>query len=910
MVSHTYLNVTKYPVGLESRVRDINVLLSIGMNDKRMVGIFGGGGIGKTTIAKAIYNSIAYQFEDSCFLANVRENSKRECGLVQLQETLLSDILGNSSLKIRNVDGGINIIKERLCNKRILLVLDDVDELIQLESLSGEHEWFGMGSRIIITTRDEHLLINPKVDFRYKMNELNHNEAFQLFSQHAFQSNKPTDDFVELTKHALHYAGGLPLALTVLVLMHKSLVTIDERNKFDMHDSLQDMGREIVRQESCKEPGKRSRLWFHEDVRHVFEENMGTNKIEGILVDLPERDLICLSSKTFEKMTRLRLFINRNARFFGSPRYLSNELRVLDWPGCPLEYFPSNFHGKKLVILRISNSPLKLPKERFKDFQNMRTMKFGLCKFLTEIPNISRIPNLEVLRVEKCESLVKVHDSVGLLKKLSILRISECNNLITLPRSLKLRSLETLELLDCARLQKFPEIECKMERLTILFLKRVAIKELPPSIVYFTGLSNLYIRDCINPIHLPNSLQLQHLNILRQDQERCSKVVKLPTKVRDERESMLSVVSTEEFEISSSTNLFASPPLANAHIFDDGCSFILFPALRFLDHERSIVKSEFFMALNCFSSLDKLVLSETEIVSLPACIKRFVRLRALLVRNCKQLKEIPELPPDIENIWADGCVSLESFPELSSGLRVGKWIDLSGCYKLAENIGNQGPYNDYFGGGILIPGNKIPAWFSHRMENPSAGGNSCAIYITGLPFLDEIKKIAFCVVFGPLELSGPKYGSCNLRWTIYSKGIESKLITKRDEHVRAQGSNHVWLEYLVLDPFVLEEDKLLFRFNIICYPKRKVKGIDIRTQFLVKSCGVHLIHEHGENAKDHPSLTHVDFYFCFESSDDKSDESSTEEDECDEESDIPECSAEDDDCDDEDEDDCNLESSY
>jgi ABC-type Mn2+/Zn2+ transport system ATPase subunit len=84
MVSHTYLNVAKYPVGIESRVQDINVLLSIGMNDRCMVGIFGVGGIGKTTIVKAIYNLIACQFEDHCFLANVRENSKRECGLVQL----------------------------------------------------------------------------------------------------------------------------------------------------------------------------------------------------------------------------------------------------------------------------------------------------------------------------------------------------------------------------------------------------------------------------------------------------------------------------------------------------------------------------------------------------------------------------------------------------------------------------------------------------------------------------------------------------------------------------------------------------------------------------------------------------------------------------------------------------------
>jgi tetraacyldisaccharide-1-P 4'-kinase len=128
------------------------------MNDKRMVGIFRVGGIGKTTIVKAIYNLIAYQFEDSCFLANVRENSKQECGLVQLQETLLSEILDESSLKVLNVDRGINVIKQRLCSKRVLLILDDVDQLIQLETLSGERDWFGLGSRIIITTKDEHLL--------------------------------------------------------------------------------------------------------------------------------------------------------------------------------------------------------------------------------------------------------------------------------------------------------------------------------------------------------------------------------------------------------------------------------------------------------------------------------------------------------------------------------------------------------------------------------------------------------------------------------------------------------------------------------------------------------------------------------------------------------------------------------
>ncbi|KAF5469454.1 hypothetical protein F2P56_013528 [Juglans regia] len=100
------------------------------------------------------------------------------------------------------------------------------------------------------------------------------------------------------------------------------------------------LGKEIVRQESPEEPGKRSRLWFHEDVRHVLEENTGTNKIEGVLVDMHEQELIHLSPKVFKKMKSLRLFINRNVHFSRGPSYLSNELRLLDWSEYPSESLP------------------------------------------------------------------------------------------------------------------------------------------------------------------------------------------------------------------------------------------------------------------------------------------------------------------------------------------------------------------------------------------------------------------------------------------------------------------------------------------------------------------------------------------------------------------------------------------
>ncbi|XP_050104948.1 disease resistance protein RPV1-like [Malus sylvestris] len=162
-----YLNVAKYPVGIDSHLRDMSELLGIGVNDIRMVGIWGTEGIGKTTVVKAVYNSIAHNFEGSCFLENVREKSMTSRGLVQLQNIVLSDVLVGEELEVTNVDKGIHVIKKRLSSKRVLLLLDGVDQLDQLNKLAGRSDWFGLGSRIVITTRDKCLLTAHQVDLIY-----------------------------------------------------------------------------------------------------------------------------------------------------------------------------------------------------------------------------------------------------------------------------------------------------------------------------------------------------------------------------------------------------------------------------------------------------------------------------------------------------------------------------------------------------------------------------------------------------------------------------------------------------------------------------------------------------------------------------------------------------------------------
>jgi len=322
-------------VGNEENCRNVEVLLK----SCRVIGIWGMGGIGKSTIAKVLFAEHFPQYDHVCFVANARE---------YLLDKLFSTLL-KKEVSATNVIGS-SFHMRRLSSRKVFIVLDDVDmdSLELLEYLCGEFEDQHSDSKLVITTRDRQLLVG-RVDAIYHVQEWKKTESLKLFCSEAFEKSYPERGYESLSESAVGYAGGVPLALKVLgsylrskginfwestirklslypneriqkvlevsytglhdleknifldivfffkekqkdhvirmldacgfeatsgieVLADKALLTIPYTNIIQMHDLLQQMGLEIVRQECTADPGRRSRLKDNE-AREVIKEN-------------------------------------------------------------------------------------------------------------------------------------------------------------------------------------------------------------------------------------------------------------------------------------------------------------------------------------------------------------------------------------------------------------------------------------------------------------------------------------------------------------------------------------------------------------------------------------------------------------------------------------------------------------
>lgn len=199
-------------IGIDEHIERIQPLLLLKSQSVRLIGIWGMGGTGKTTIASAIYHKLATQFSSRSIVLNVKQEIER-AGLDHVRRKYLSELLDEDITSSKSNFS----FDPRLKRTKILLVLDDVKDSDQLEDLIGTHHSnFGQGSRTIVTNRDKQVLKNGNADEIYKVNEMGSQDSLKLFCSFAFKQNHPIEPYVSLSKKVLDYANGVPVALKVL----------------------------------------------------------------------------------------------------------------------------------------------------------------------------------------------------------------------------------------------------------------------------------------------------------------------------------------------------------------------------------------------------------------------------------------------------------------------------------------------------------------------------------------------------------------------------------------------------------------------------------------------------------------------------------------------------------------------
>ncbi|XP_027906464.1 TMV resistance protein N-like isoform X2 [Vigna unguiculata] len=508
-------------VGLQSRVEDVMQIINNKSTKVCIIGIGGREGSGKTTLAKAIYNTIHGTFMEKSFIKDIAQVSQTR-GHVPLQEQLLSDVL-KTKVEIRSVEMGSRMIREILSVKRMLIVLDDMIEkgspFLDLIRKSGT--WFGAGTVIIMTTKEEGLLSMREVDFVFRIKLMNPNESLELLSWHAFREAKPKEEYNDLAKGIVTRCQGLPLALEVIgsYLYER---TKEEWNRIFLKLDKIPMLREVdgIFTISFDGLGNQMEKYLFLDLCSSFMgkgrasatnilNNCGLDADSGIRV-LIERNLIHVERNNKLGMHPLLQKMGMEI-IFDIPR---KEPEVV-WFDRDAEYARSENTGTK-VIHRLPGKMFFSRRDFFKPYPLEVRDPSRLLKLAEDSEYLSkklRRINLQGFSQEYIPNAFYLHDAIVINLKhshlrffwkqpqdltwLKVLNLSHSKYLMETPDFSRLPSLEQLILKDCPGLCEVHQSIGCLNNLILLNLKDcTSLSNLPIEIYKLKSLKTLILCGC------------------------------------------------------------------------------------------------------------------------------------------------------------------------------------------------------------------------------------------------------------------------------------------------------------------------------------------------------------------------------------------------------------------------------
>ncbi|KAB2627205.1 protein suppressor of npr1-1 [Pyrus ussuriensis x Pyrus communis] len=492
------------------------------------------GGIGKTTIARAVYDKINHHFEGRCFLENVKQRfPSTDAGEAPLdmQAEILSSItnmkVGSSEIlrngfqkmmeRVEYIDLSGHFIKYAqglpLALKVLGAFLDNKSVLVWKDELKK-------------IARNPHLGIQKVLRTSFDGLDGLQKEIFLDIA--CFFKQMKKDFAIRIMEGCdLHPHTGLD------VLVGRALVTISSDDVLEMHDLLQELGHEIPL-------GKLKIINLKGSYRlketpDFAEANNLEKLILGGCTSLCE---VHPSISALEKLVLLDLSWCGKLKSF-SRNICMKSLETFDLSFCSkLEKFPEISEVmEKLSKLYLQGTAIKELPRSINNLTGLVTLNLEYCGKLEILPSsIVQLKSLQLLNLSGCPKLKAFPENVGnmerlrelrldetsvkvlalsisSLQNLEILSLKECNKLHSLPSSIHMRSLRTLNLSSCSNLYNFAEIPEVMNLLE-LNLDETAISQLPSSIKNFTGLVTLSLKDCRRLKILPGSIHMRSLQAL------------------------------------------------------------------------------------------------------------------------------------------------------------------------------------------------------------------------------------------------------------------------------------------------------------------------------------------------------------------------------------------------------------
>ncbi|CAA7031056.1 unnamed protein product [Microthlaspi erraticum] len=565
-------------VGMRAHVEKIGPLLFLGSNEVRMIGIWGPSGIGKSTIARELYSKYSHQFQLSVFMENIKRRYPRPyydeySAKLQLHKEFLSQIINHEDMLIQH----LGIAQDRLKDKKVLVVLDDVDHLVQLDAMAKEPWWFGPGSRIIITTQDRRILNAQRINHIYEVEFPYDDEALEIFCIYAFGQKSPSDGFENLAKEVTHLAGKLPLGLKIMGSYFKERPKkewtkalprlrasldgeIESILKFSF-DALCDEEKALFLYIAC--------FFNYELIKKVktfLAEKF--SDVEGSLRILVEKSLISIKFGRFIDMhtllARLGTEIVRK-QSINEPRLRQF---LVDFRDIRQVLCNDSVSCRSVIGIHLRNSELgkelKISDGAFERMSSVQFLRlcwdkpaeFGYDRFIPErlncLPREVRLLHWEnfpmtclpssfdtefLVEINMCHSnLEKLWEGVKTIKNLKWMDLDNSSNLKELPDLSTATNLRKLKLSGCSSLGELPYSIGNATNLQELDLCGCSsLVKLPSSIGNAINLKKMIVRECTSLMKLSFTME-NATNFQVLDLQGCLHLLELPSSIGNLKE--------------------------------------------------------------------------------------------------------------------------------------------------------------------------------------------------------------------------------------------------------------------------------------------------------------------------------------------------------------------------------------